>query len=80
MSPDNITAGTYNWNIDKHLVCHMVWLHKTSKWHALIEEDKDNQLQFAKVFQILKVTNSPKFFPATILHYTVSLFALFLTI
>ena len=56
-------------------------------WDALIEEDKDNLLQFAKVFpakflkltirqkvlprQILKVNNSPKFYPATVLHYTV---------
>ena len=26
MSPDHITGGTYNQNINKHLACHMVWL------------------------------------------------------
>ena len=33
------------------------------EWHVLIEENKDNSLQFAKVFshQILKVTNLPSF-------------------
>ena len=42
-------------------------------WCVLIKEDKDNSLQFAKVFlQILKVTNSPKFSPppfCTIRYY-----------
>ena len=28
MPPDHITAGAYNWNIDKCLVRHMVWLRK----------------------------------------------------
>ena len=43
------------------------------KWCVLSKEDKDDSLQFDKVFpcQILKVTNSPKFSPATVLHYMV---------
>ena len=40
------------------------------EWRVLIEEDKDNSLQFTK-FQILKATDSPKFSPTTVLHYTV---------
>ena len=40
------------------------------KWHVLIKEDKDDLLQFAKVFPT-KFLNSPKFLPATVLHYTV---------
>ena len=42
-------------------------------WHVLIKEDKDNSLQFAKVFltKFLKAANVPKFFAATVLHYMV---------
>jgi len=29
MSPDHITAGAYNWNIDKRLARNMVWLRET---------------------------------------------------
>ena len=43
------------------------------EWHVLIEEDKDDSLQFAKVFPIksLKVASLPKFSPPPFLHYTV---------
>ena len=42
------------------------------KWCVLFKEDKDDSLQFAKIFPTkFLVTNLPKFFPATILRYTV---------
>ena len=42
------------------------------QWCVLIEEDKDNLLQFAKVFPAkFLVTNLPKIYPATVLRYTV---------
>ena len=40
------------------------------EWHNLIKEDKDAICQ-SFPHQILKVTNSPKFHPASVLHYMV---------
>ena len=40
------------------------------EWCILTEEDRDNSLEFAKIFPF-KVTDSPKFSPTTVLRYTV---------
>ena len=47
------------------------------EWHVLIKEDKDNSLQFAKVFpaKLLKLPIHQSFILFfTVLHYTVSIF------
>ena len=36
MSPDHITAGAYNQNIDKWLARHMVWLCETTRLHNVL--------------------------------------------
>ena len=42
------------------------------EWHVLIKQNKDTICQ-SFTHQILKVTNSPKFYPTTVLRYTVFL-------
>ena len=41
MSPDHITAGAYDQNIDKCLAHHMVWLHKTRSLPDIIMSSAD---------------------------------------
>ena len=41
MSPDHITVGAYNQNIDKHFARHMVWLHETRSPPGIIMPPPD---------------------------------------
>ena len=37
-----ITASTYNWKIDKRMVCKLVWLHETSSRNSYSELFSDH--------------------------------------